>query len=97
MSGAGGRPVSRAARRPARPTWWQLLVVLAVGGAAIAFVVTFTVGVVTDGAGTGHPADLYRAMGRELTDPATWRVVATGGLVGAAVGAVVALARRTRD
>jgi hypothetical protein len=80
----------------ARPTWWQLVVVLAVAGAAIAFVVTYTVGVVSDGAGTGDPADFYRAIGRELTDPATWRVVAAGGLVGAAAGVVVALVRRGR-
>jgi hypothetical protein len=83
--------------RATRPTWWQLVVVLAVGVAAIAFVVTFTAGVVTDGAGTGDPADFYRAIGRELTDPATWRVVATGGLVGAVAGGVVALVRRSRD
>ncbi|WP_402462034.1 hypothetical protein [Isoptericola aurantiacus] len=77
--------------RGARLSWWQLVVVLAVAGAAIAFVVTYAVGVVSDGAGTGDPADFYRAVGRELTDPTTWRVTAVGALVGAVGGGVAAL------
>lgn len=81
-------------RRRARPTWWQLALVVAVGAAAIAFVVMLTAGVLADGAGTGRPADFYGALGRELTDATNWTVVAVSALVGAVVTAVAALLTR---
>ncbi|MFC8597935.1 MULTISPECIES: hypothetical protein [unclassified Isoptericola] len=84
--------------RRQRPEPWQLVVVMAIGGAAIAFVIVVTAGVLSDGVGTGVPLDFYRAIGRELTDPATWRVVGLSALAAAAVTAVVlAVTRRGRD
>ncbi|MFE6969089.1 hypothetical protein [Isoptericola sp. NPDC057653] len=83
--------------RRRRPEPWQLVVVTAIGGAAIAFVIVVVTGVLADGVGTGDPLDFYRAIGRELTDPATWRVVGLSAVVVAAVTAVVlAFTRRGR-
>jgi ABC-type spermidine/putrescine transport system permease subunit I len=83
-------------RRRARPPWWQLTLVVAVGVAAIAFVVMLTAGVLADGAGTGRPADFYRALGRELTDPTNWTVVLVSALAAAVVTAVATLLTRRR-
>jgi len=80
---------------PTRPELWQLVVVVAGGAAAIAFVILVAAGVVTDGAGTGDPLDYWRSIGRELTDGGNWRIIGLSALAGAAVTAVVgAIARR---
>ena len=80
-----------------RPEPWQMVVVTAIGGAAIVFVVVVALGVLRDGVGTGVPLDFYRALGREVTDPATWRAVLFGAAAGAVVAALVyAVARRGR-
>lgn len=84
--------------RAKRPPLWQTVLVVAVGVAAVAFVVMLAGGVLLDGAGTGRPADFYSALGRELTDPVNWRVVGmsavAGALVTAVAGGIVALRRR---
>lgn len=80
--------------RKQRPEPWQMVLVTAIGGAAIAFVIVVVSGVLVDGAGTGVPLDFYRAIWRELTDPATWRVVGLSAVVVAAVTAVVLLFTR---
>ncbi|MCK9792665.1 hypothetical protein M1843_02765 [Isoptericola sp. 4D.3] len=82
-----------------RPELWQLAVVVAVGAAAIAFVVIVAAGVLRDGAGTGDPLDPWRAIGRELTDAGNWRIIGLSAVAGAAVTALVggiagAVARR---
>ncbi|MGF0115700.1 hypothetical protein ACQFYA_05130 [Promicromonospora sp. Marseille-Q5078] len=75
--------------RRTRPELWQMVVVVAVGAAAIAFVILVAVGVLRDGVGTGDPLDYWRAIGRELTDADNWRVIGLSALAGAAVTAVV--------
>jgi len=83
--------------RRTRPELWQMVVVVAVGAAAIAFVILVAVGVLRDGVGTGDPLDYWRAIGRELTDADNWRVIGLSALAGAAVTAVVgAVARLVR-
>ena len=78
-----------------RPELWQLVIVVAVGAAAIAFVILVAAGVLADGVGTGNPLDYWRAIGRELTDGGNWRVIGLSALGGAVVAAVVgAVARR---
>lgn len=79
-----------------RPKPWQMTVVVAVGAAAIAFVVMLAVGVLRDGVGTGNPLDYWSALGRELTDPVNWRVVGLCALLGAVVTAVVEAVVRLR-
>lgn len=76
--------------RRERPGLWQLVVVVALGAAAIVFVVAMTVTLLLDGVGTGDPADYVRAIGRGLSDAGTWRAVATGAVVGAVGTLVVA-------
>ncbi len=75
--------------RRQRPTLGQLVVVVAIGAAAIAFVVVMAVGLLRDGVGTGDPFDYWRAIGRELTEPATWRIVGLSAALGAGVTALV--------
>ncbi|MFI2103632.1 hypothetical protein ACH436_10080 [Isoptericola sp. NPDC019693] len=83
--------------RPTRPEPWQLVVVVAVGAAAIAFVILMTAGALSDGVGTGDPLDYWRAIGRELTDVGNWRIIGLSALAGAAVTALVlAVTRRRR-
>lgn len=82
--------------RPARPTWWQLAVVVAAAVAAIVFVVRVATGVLADGAGTGDPADFYGALAREATDATTWTVMVVGALIAAVVTAVATLLTRRR-
>lgn len=73
----------------------RLTVAVAIGAAAVALVVVLTVGLLRDGVGTGDPADVWRGLGRVLTDPTTWRVVGLSAALGAAVAALVGvLARR---
>ncbi|MCA5895069.1 hypothetical protein LEP48_17200 [Isoptericola sp. NEAU-Y5] len=80
-----------------RPTPGQMVLVMAIGAAAIAFVVVVTLGLLGDGVGTGNPLDYYRAIGRELTDPGNWRVIGLSAAAGAGVTALVLLlARRGR-
>jgi hypothetical protein len=79
-----------------RPTTGQLTLVVAIGAAAIAFVVVMAVGVLRDGVGTGDPFDYWRAIGRELTDPVNWRIVALSAALGAAVTALVGTFSRRR-
>ncbi|WP_157803683.1 hypothetical protein [Luteimicrobium subarcticum] len=101
MSGTRQGRVGPTAGR-GRPALWQMVIVVALAGAAIAFVVAVTVGVLHDGVGTGDPFDYPRALWRETTDAATWRAVGLGALVGAVVTLLVgawahlrrALARR---
>ncbi|CAM3478461.1 hypothetical protein [Isoptericola cucumis] len=81
--------------RRQRPTLWQLTVVVAVAAAAIAFVIVMAVGLLRDGVGTGDPLDYWRAVGRGLTDPVTWRIVGLSAALGAGVTALVgAFSRR---
>jgi hypothetical protein len=79
-------------RRP--PTPGQLVFVVALGAAAIAFIVVVTVGMLRDGVGTGDPLAPWRGLGRTLTDPTTWRIVGLAAALGAAATALVALVRR---
>lgn len=78
--GAGGR---------ARPTWWQVVVVGAVGGAAIGFVVAMTGRILRDGTGTGDPFDYFRAIGSGLSSASTWQVVGWSALAGAVLTGVI--------
>ncbi|MFC8731955.1 hypothetical protein ACFT5B_05800 [Luteimicrobium sp. NPDC057192] len=79
------------------PGPWQLAVAGALGAAAIGLVVAVTVRLVRDGAGTGDPLDVFRALGDGLSDPTTWQVVGWCALGGAVVSGVVgALGRRRR-
>jgi len=79
-------------REPPGP--WQLAVACAVGAAAIGLVVAVTVRLLRDGAGTGDPLDVVRALGDGLSDATTWQVVGWCALAGAAVGGVVGALRR---
>ncbi|GAB3102924.1 hypothetical protein [Isoptericola nanjingensis] len=79
-----------------RPELWQMVVVVAVAAAAIAFVILMAAGVLRDGVGTGDPLDYWRAIGRELTDAANWRIIGLSALAGAAVTAVAGAISRWR-
>jgi ABC-type Fe3+ transport system permease subunit len=77
-----------------RPSTAQLTLTIAVGAAAIAFVVVVAVGLLRDGVGTGDPLDPWRALGRVLTDPTTWRIVGLSAALGAAATALARLLGR---
>jgi hypothetical protein len=79
------------------PGPWQLAAAGAVGGAAIGLVVAVTVRLLRDGAGTGDPLDVFRALGDALSDATTWQVVGWCALGGAVVAGVLgAVGRRRR-
>ncbi|GAA1715886.1 hypothetical protein GCM10009809_10030 [Isoptericola hypogeus] len=82
--------------RRQRPTPGQMVLVVAVGAAAIAFVIVMTVGLLRDGVGTGNPLDYWRAVGRELTEPTNWRIVGLSAALGAGVTALVGAFTRRR-
>lgn len=82
------------ARPRPRPSTPQLTLTIAVGAAAVAFVVVVAVGLLRDGVGTGDPLDPWRALGRVLTDPTTWRVVGLSAVLGAAATALARLLSR---
>jgi ABC-type Fe3+ transport system permease subunit len=86
--------VSPGPQRGGRPTRPRLVVAVTVAAAAVAFVVVLAVGLLRDGVGTGDPLDQWRGVGRVLTDPTTWRIVALSAVLGGAVATLAVLARR---
>ena len=83
-------------RRGARPSRPQLVLIDTVSVAAVAFVVVATVELLRDGVGTGNPLDPWRAMGRILSDPTTWRIVALSGALAGTVATLAAVLTRHR-
>jgi ABC-type Fe3+ transport system permease subunit len=88
--------VSPAPQRRGRPSRPELVVVLTVAAAAIAFVVVLTVGLLDEGVGTGDPRDPWRGVVRILSDPTTWRIVALSAALVGVVATLVALVTRRR-
>jgi ABC-type Fe3+ transport system permease subunit len=72
-----------------RPKPWQMVVVGAVGAAAIGFIVVMAAKLLRDGTGTGDPFDYFRALREGLSAAHTWHVVGWSALAGAAVTALV--------